>query len=264
MCKAYFVCERCCYSNFFSFSPLSHPEYGQLGHNTDGKYFQTSTKISYHFEYSPKKVVLFIDKAKDGHVTPMDSAQIVDFSCGNNHTVAIDSQKRAYSWGFGGFGRLGHAEQKDEMVPRLIKLFDSQGRGVRSVYCGSAFSLAVNDLGVVMMFGQNKKTGEANMYPKPVHDLSGWTVTDIGVSQTSIMISADDSLIAWGASPTYGELGLGDLLKSSSTPKEVSKCEGMKIPQVAMGYSHTMVICNTEHELTKEKYDKMPVFSVED
>lgn len=148
-------------------------EYGQLGHNTDGKYFQTSTKISFHNELSPKRVVLFIEKGKDGHVTPVDNVQIVDFSCGNNHTVAIDSKKRAFSWGFGGYGRLGHAEPKDEMVPRLIKHFESQGRGVRSVHCGATYSLAITDIGQLYMFGQNKKTGEANMYPKPVQDLAG-------------------------------------------------------------------------------------------
>lgn len=83
------------------------PEYGQLGHNADGKYFVTSTKMSFHFELSPKRVPLFIEKAKDGHVTPVDDVQIVDFSCGNNHTVAIDAKKRCFSWGFGGVGRLG-------------------------------------------------------------------------------------------------------------------------------------------------------------
>lgn len=91
------------------------------------------------------------------------------------------------------------------MVPRVMKFFDSS-RGVRSIFCGATYSLAVNDIGVLYLFGQNKKTGEANMYPKPVQDLSGWHITSIGCSNTSVVISADDSLIAWGASPTYGEL----------------------------------------------------------
>lgn len=122
--------------NLYSFGL---PEYGQLGHNTDGKYFLTSTKMSFHFETSPKQIVLYVEKTKEGHVTPMEDIRIVDFACGNNHSVslifflllcfffikflfglqvAIDSKNRAFSWGFGGIGRLGHAEQKDEMVPR--------------------------------------------------------------------------------------------------------------------------------------------------
>uniref|UniRef100_A0A1B0A9Q3 Protein RCC2 homolog n=1 Tax=Glossina pallidipes TaxID=7398 RepID=A0A1B0A9Q3_GLOPL len=227
------------------------PEYGQLGHNTDAKYFVNANKLSFHFETSPKKVVLYIEKNKDGHVNPVDN-------------VAIDSKKRVYSWGFGGFGRLGHAEPKDEMVPRLIKFFDVHGRGARSVYCGATFSLVVNELGVLFLFGQNKKTGEANMYPKPVQDLSGWNITDIGCANTSIVISADDTLIGWGASPTYGELGIGEFQKSSTVPKEVPKMDNMKIPQVTMGYSHTIILVNTDHDGTKVKYEKMPQYAIDD
>ncbi|XP_055382025.1 protein RCC2 homolog [Condylostylus longicornis] len=240
------------------------PEYGQLGHNTDGKYFVTANKLTFHFETSPKKVLLYIEKTKEGHITPVENVSIVDIACGSNHTIAIDSKKRVYSWGFGGFGRLGHAEQKDEMVPRLIKMFDSQGRGVTKVFCGSSFSLAITDIGQLYLFGQNKKTGEANMYPKPVQDLAGWNITDVGCSYTSIVISADDTLISWGASPTYGELGLGDMQKSSTTPKEVTKCEGMKIPQVTMGQSHSLLLVDTSDEKTKEKYEKFVEFDPDD
>lgn len=176
----------------------------------------------------------------------------------------------------------------------MIKFFDTQNRKVMRVFCGSSYSLAISDIGSLYLFGQNKKTGEANMYPKPVQDLAGWNITSIGTGYTSIVISADDSLIAWGASPTYGELvrgsvpafmmdaltqlthvfifllffslhvlqGLGDLQKSSSTPKEVTRMEGMKIPMVALGYSHSMLLVNTEHEKTKEKYDNLPEFVV--
>ncbi|XP_061719088.1 protein RCC2 homolog [Cydia pomonella] len=237
------------------------PEYGQLGHNTDGKYFVTSTKLSYHFETVPKHVALFFEKTKDGHVVPVKDVDIVDFSCGNNHTVAIDSKKRAFSWGFGGFGRLGHAEQKDESVPRLIKYFDTAARGVRSVHCGSTYSLAVNEIGTLFLFGQTKRTGEANMYPKPVQDLTGWNIRSIGTSNTSIVIAADDSLIAWGVSPTYGELGTGEITKSTAKPKEVTRMEGTNVTQVTMGYSHTLLLCDDSTDAAKQKLATIPVFN---
>lgn len=59
----------------------------------------------------------------------------------------LDSQKRVFSWGFGGYGRLGHAEQKDEMVPRLVKLFDFPGRGAAQIYAGYTCSFAVSETG---------------------------------------------------------------------------------------------------------------------
>ncbi|KAJ8736838.1 hypothetical protein PYW07_000109 [Mythimna separata] len=237
------------------------PEYGQLGHNTDGKYFVTSTKLSFHFETIPKHVAHFFEKTKEGHINIVKDVEIVDFSCGNNHTVAIDSRKRAFSWGFGGFGRLGHAEQKDESVPRMIKYFESMSRGVRSVHCGGTYSLAVNELGGLFLFGQTKRTGEANMYPKPVQDLSGWNIRCVGTSNTSIVIAADDSLVAWGVSPTYGELGTGDINKSSARPKEVTRMDGLNITQVTMGYSHTLLLCDDAGEEVKAKLASLPTFN---
>jgi alpha-tubulin suppressor-like RCC1 family protein len=235
------------------------PEYGQLGHNTDGKYFKTNTKLCFNFETSPKRIVLYIEKSKDGHVAPVDVTEIVDFSCGQNHTVAIDSKKRAFSWGFGGFGRLGHAEQKDELVPRLIKYFDTQSKGVRSIHCGSTYSLAVTDFGALFMFGQSKRSGEANMYPKPIQDLSGWSITHVAAGNTSIIVSADESVISWGSAPTFGELGLGDFTKSSTNPKEVSRLAGVKVLGLSMGYGHTLLIAQND---TPEQIAKLETFDV--
>lgn len=59
----------------------------------------------------------------------------------------LDSQKRVFSWGFGGYGRLGHSEQKDEMVPRLVKLFDFPGRGASQICTGYQCSFAISEMG---------------------------------------------------------------------------------------------------------------------
>jgi hypothetical protein len=39
--------------------------------------------------------------------------------------------------------------------------------------------------------------------------------------------------------------------------------EGMKITQVTMGYSHTLLLVNTDHEATKEKYDNLNEYELE-
>lgn len=149
------------------------PEYGQLGHNTDGKYFITANRLSFNFVLSPQRIVLFMEKTLDDKFKPVGDVKIVDFACGNNHTVAIDSKKRCFSWGFGGNGRLGHAEQKDEMVPRLIRLFETLNEGICRVFCGTAFTLVVPQTKQVFLFGQKQGKGETNMYPKSVYDLAG-------------------------------------------------------------------------------------------
>ncbi|XP_042242580.1 protein RCC2 homolog [Homarus americanus] len=232
------------------------PEYGQLGHNTDGKFFISCTKLSYQHERVPRRVPIFVERSKDGHPTPVTDVQIVDIACGNNHTVAVDAKKRAFSWGFGGYGRLGHAEPKDEYIPRLIKYFDGHNRGVVKIYCGSTFTVGISVLGI-FLWGQTRRTGEANMYPKPLQDLCGWDVRSVGCSATSIVVAADESVISWGPSPTYGELGLGDNIKSSTQPKEVKALEGAHVSQVACGMGHTLMMVRDETEQDKEILEKL-------
>ena len=55
-----------------------------------------------------------------------------------------------YSWGFGGYGRLGHAEPKDELVPRLVKFFDGPNRGATMISAGATFTLATTEYGECM------------------------------------------------------------------------------------------------------------------
>ena len=68
-------------------------------------------------------------------------------------------------------------------VPRLIKYLDGKNRGVREVICGSAFNLGISEIqGMVNMWGIYTTSKEANMYPKPIQDLSGWKVRSIACS----------------------------------------------------------------------------------
>lgn len=245
--------------NLYSFGC---PEYGQLGHNTDGKYFVTSNKMSFRCETRPRKVNVFIEKARDGHIVPVTDVEVRELACGANHTAIIDSKKRVFTWGFGGYGRLGHAEPKDEMVPRHLKFFDGPNRGATQIYAGSTFTLATNEYGAFYMWGINKPVGEAAMYPKLVQDLSGWRIRSVGCCNKSIVVAADESLISWGPSPTYGELCYGeDKAKSSTTPQEVKTLYGGYIQSVGCGYGHTLLIFRADSEEDKLKIEKVNVFT---
>ena len=108
---------------------------------------------------------------------------------------------------FKGYGRLGHSETTNELVPRLIKFLDGPRRGIRKVVAGGQFNLAISEVpGTVYMWGQYQSNKEANMYPKPIQDLSGWNIRSIACNPKGWMISADDSTIGCIGSPCYGEL----------------------------------------------------------
>ncbi|PKU81951.1 Ultraviolet-B receptor UVR8 [Dendrobium catenatum] len=89
------------------------PQYGQLGHGTDNEYNtkESSVKLAYEPQPRPRAI------------SSLSGKTITKVACGTNHTVAVDSDGFVYTWGFGGYGRLGHREPKDEWVPRLVEVF---------------------------------------------------------------------------------------------------------------------------------------------
>jgi len=238
---------------------FGRPEHGQLGHNTDGQYFVTANKLAFDCEVLPRHVAVFVEKTKDGFTHIIDDVKIVDVSCGNNHTIARDSKDRVFTWGFGGYGRLGHQQPKDELIPRLLGFFKS--KSVSSIHAGATYSMAVS-VGQLYFWGLTKSTSDATMYPKPVRDMSGWDVRSVGCSKTSIVLAADESVVSWGPSPTYGELGYGlkkGGQKSSTKPKIVEPLEEVYIQEVSCGYGHTLFIARDE-EKDLPLLNKLPVY----
>ncbi|KAH7850300.1 hypothetical protein Vadar_030682 [Vaccinium darrowii] len=72
---------------------------------------ESSVKLAYEGQPRPKALASLAGET------------IVKVACGTNHTVSVDSNGFVYTWGFGGCGRLGHREQKDEWLPRRVDVF---------------------------------------------------------------------------------------------------------------------------------------------
>lgn len=66
---------------------LSNDFLSSAGHNTDGQFFITASKLAFDIQYSPKQIVSYIEKDKEGHSIPVSNVKIIDFACGKNHTV---------------------------------------------------------------------------------------------------------------------------------------------------------------------------------
>ncbi|KAK9129577.1 hypothetical protein Sjap_010064 [Stephania japonica] len=210
------------------------PQYGQLGHGTDNEYNtkDSSVRLAYEPQPRPKAIASLAGKT------------IVKVACGANHTVAVDSNGFVCTWGFGGYGRLGHREQKDEWAPRLVEVFQRHNvlPPEAVVSAGSANSACTAGGGQLYMWGKIKSTGDDWMYPKPLMDLSGWHIRCMDSGSMHYFCGADESCISWGHAQ-YGELGYGPSgQKSSSNPKKVDILEGMHVMGVACGMGHSMVV----------------------
>ena len=74
-------------------------------------------------------------------------------------------------------------------------------------------------------------------------------------------MSFDDAVAAWGPSPAYGELGHGDKVKSSTTPKYVDDLQGALVHDVAMGAAHSLALIDTATDAGRAILAKLPAFS---
>lgn len=226
------------------------PQYGQLGHGTDNEYNtkDSSVRLAYEAQPHPKAIASLAGET------------IVKVACGTNHTVAVDANGCVYTWGYGGYGRLGHREQKDEWSPRRIDIFTK--RNVLPpdavVSAGSANSACTAGGGQLYMWGKIKNTGDDWMYPKPLMDLSGWNIRCMDSGGMHHFVGADSSCISWGHALS-GELGYGPSgQKSSAMPKKVEILEGMHVKSVACGFAHSLVVVDRTN--VADQLDQLEVY----
>lgn len=210
------------------------PQYGQLGHGTDNEYNSKDSSVKLVYEAQPRPRA----------IASLAGETIVKVACGTNHTVAVDKNGFVYTWGYGGYGRLGHREQKDEFAPRRVDIFTN--RNVLPpdaiISAGSVNSACTAAGGQLYMWGKIKNTGDDWMYPKPLMDLSGWNIRCMDSGGMHHFVGADSSCISWGHAQN-GELGYGpNGQKSSAVPKKVDILEGMHVMSVACGLGHSMVV----------------------
>ncbi|WOH04312.1 hypothetical protein DCAR_0623721 [Daucus carota subsp. sativus] len=226
------------------------PQYGQLGHGTDNEYNTKDSSVRLAYEAQPRP------KA----VASLSRETIVKVACGTNHTVAVDSNGYVYTWGYGGYGRLGHREQKDEWSPRRVDVFTRHNVLPPNavVSAGSVNSSCTAAGGQLFMWGKLKNHGDDWMYPKPVMDLSGWNIRCMDSGSMHHFVGADSSCISWGVAQS-GELGYGPLgQKSSAMAKKVDSLEGMHVMSVACGCAHSLVVVDRTE--VGERLDQLDVY----
>ncbi|XP_021902462.1 protein RCC2 homolog [Carica papaya] len=226
------------------------PQYGQLGHGTDNEYNTKDSSVRLAYEAQPRPRA----------IASLSGETIVKVACGTNHTVAVDKNGFVYTWGFGGYGRLGHREQKDEWLPRRVDIFQRQNTLPPDavISAGSVNSACTAGGGQLYMWGKIKNTGDDWMYPKPLMDLSGWNLRCMDSGNMHHFVGADNSCISWGHAQ-YGELGYGpNGQKSSAIPKKVDILEGMHVIGVACGFGHSMVIVDRANAV--DRLDQLDIY----
>ena len=167
------------------------------------------------FQLGHSKSLMFKDDMGSVVLRPMSVAyfssnriQVKGVSCGEAHTVALDSEGHLYAFGWGAYGQLGlgawDAKQKSAEKVRKIKgLADVK---VVAVSCGLLFSVCVTEMGQVWVWGCND-SGQLGLGSGPkqaltpicLESLLSENVIDIvcGESHT-IALTRSGGVYGWG------------------------------------------------------------------
>lgn len=146
-------------------------------------------------------------------------------------SACIDECMRVFTWGAGGSGQLGHGEEHDEWIPRLVK--GLSGKRIVQVSMGDRHSAAICADGGVYTWGcgESGQLGDGSSESRSVpvlldaNSIGGEVaIVSCGYTMTAVL-RFDGRVCVWGSSD-YGALGLGSDM-STLVPRVLS---GGKLP----------------------------------
>jgi len=189
----------------------------------------------------PKKVEAFAGR------------RVVAVSAAGSHSLAITADGAVWSWGWGGYGMLGHGDQQNQLLPKKIEAF--AGRRVVAVSAGHMHSLAITADGAAWSWGTGGcgKLGhgdqQSQLLPKKIEAFAGLRVVAVSVGHDhSLALTADGAVWSWGDGD-YGKLGHGDW-QDQPLPKKVEAFAGQRVVALSAGESHSLTLTADSAVLT--------------
>ena len=212
-------------------------EYGQLG---DGMITNSALPIC------------ISDKENE-----LKGKRMVDISAGYGHTVALDEERKVYTWGYNEFGQLGYVTEDNSTEPICIsnKENELKGKKIISISAGEAHTVAIDEEGKVYTWGNNEVgqlgdgTTTNSVLPICISDkeneLKGKRIVDISAGYGhTVAIDEEGKAYAWGYNE-FGQLGDGtttnSVLPICISNKE-NELKGKKIISISAGGVHTVAI----------------------
>ncbi|KAL9968021.1 hypothetical protein ACROYT_G026346 [Oculina patagonica] len=149
-----------------------------------------------------------------------------------------------YTWGDGTTGMLGHGENGEENVPKVVEALLS--KDIVKVACGVTHTIAVSKEGEVFSWGSGYggKLGQGHLRdratPLRVAALKDTKVTKIACHEFhSAAVCASGELYTWGKGGP--RLGYDSASRKEVLPRFVEGLEQHRVAHVACGRSHTLV-----------------------
>jgi len=196
--------------------------YGQLGHGDEQE------------QLLPKKI------------EALEGQRVVAVSAGARHSLGLTADGSVWSWGDGYFGKLGHGDQREQLLPKKVDAF--AGQCLVAVSAGYSHSLALTADGAVWSWGEGEHSclghGEDlsnQLLPKKVEAFAGQRVVAVSAGRFhSLATTADGAVWSWGMGGV-GQLGHGDA-QPHLLPKKVEAFAGQCVVALSAGDYHSLAL----------------------
>ena len=195
------------------------------------------------------------------HFNLSSDETIKSMSLGVDHSSALTSTGRLFTWGNNDFGQLGDGTTINKLMPTdITSQFNlTSGEIIISVSLGRSYSSALTSTGRVFTWGQNSfgqlgdGTTDNKLIPTEITSqfnlLNNDTVSLLlssGVYHSSALTSTG-RLFTWGINE-YGQLGDGTTINKLS-PTEITSqfilLNNETISSLSLGYNHSLALTSS-------------------
>ncbi|QVK16776.1 DUF5011 domain-containing protein [Mycoplasmatota bacterium] len=178
-----------------------------------------------------------------------EDLDFVQINVGSNHSSAITSEGRIFTWGANSNGQLGDGTNTDKSIPtEITSNFNLVvGETITKVSLGDYHSSAITSEGRIFTWGANSNgqlgdgTTISRNTPTEITIGVGETIKEVSLgSNHSSAITSEGKLYTWGWN-NFGQLGDGTTA-NRYTPTEITIGVGETITEVSLGCFHSSAI----------------------
>nr|XP_023877774.1 ultraviolet-B receptor UVR8 isoform X2 [Quercus suber] len=166
----------------------------------------------------------------------LDSVRSV--ALGGVHSVALTSLGEVFTWGYGGFGALGHSVYHRELFPRLVE--GSWSGKIHHIATSGTHTAAIKEsANSNYELGRGDKVG--GWKPKPIPSLEDVCVIQVASGgYHSLALTDDGKVLSWGYG-RHGQLGHSSIL-NQKIPVVIEALSDEHVVYIACGGSSSAAV----------------------
>ncbi|KAF2314311.1 hypothetical protein GH714_025250 [Hevea brasiliensis] len=175
---------------------------------------------------------------------------VIQIAAGPSYVLAVTDNGAVYSFGSGSNFCLGHGEQHNEFLPRVIQTFRRKGIHVVRVSAGDEHAVALDSSGFVYTWGKGYcgALGHGDeidkTLPEPLNSLKSYVAVQVCARKRKTFVLVDSGHVYGFGWMGFGSLGFPDRGVSDKVmrPRILDSLRAYRVSQISTGLYHTVAV----------------------